>query len=140
MAYSKIRTWNPGSQDLESWDPWTMGSRTLRSGTLGIRDPETRDSATLYPGTLGPWTRDPHTQDPWTEALEHGSLTPRTLEMSPWDLEIATLRPRILRAAPWELNLWCILQVSGLASQIDLTLIVKQILIIKKLGASESKT
>ena len=58
-------------------------------------------------------------------------ISPRTLEMGPWDLEIATLRPRILRAGLWELNLWRRFQVSRPAPQIELTLIVKQILIIK---------
>ena len=40
----------------------------------------------------------PGTWDPGT--LRHGTLTPRNLEMSLWDLEIATLRPRILRTGP----------------------------------------
>ena len=46
----------------------------------------------------GPETRDPGTLRP--VILGHGTLTPRTLEMGPCDLEIATLKLRILRAGP----------------------------------------
>ena len=50
--------------------PWILWPRTLRSC-----DPQTRDSGTLV----------------------HSTLTPRNLELSPWNLGLVTLRPRTLR-------------------------------------------
>ena len=109
-------TWDPGPQDLETQAPETLRPGTLAAGNLRLWDPG---------------IPDPDSQDPWTGTLGHGTLTPRTLEIGPWELEIATLRTRILRAGPWELNLWRRFQVSWPAPQIELILIVKQILIIK---------
>ena len=138
--------WQSLKSGPETWDPgpWDLRLRTPGPGDLGswdheTQDPETQDSGTLRPRTLGastlglwdPGTQDPHTQDPGTGTSEHRTLTSRILEMGPWNLEIATLRPRILRAGPWELNLWCRFQVSQRTPQIELTLIVKQIMIIK---------
>ena len=91
------------------------------------------------PGPEDPETRDSGAQDPDTQDHGTGILTPRILEMGPWDLEIATLRPRILRVGPWELNLRQRFQVSRPAPQIELTLIVKQILIIKSWDISVKK-
>ena len=67
--------------------------------------PETRDSGTWDPGrrTRDPGTRDPETQDsgiwdlgPWDLGLitlGHGTLTPPTLEMGPWDHETRNWLP-----------------------------------------------
>ena len=72
-----------------------MVRRSLKSGpATRDQDPETwdPDPRTLRPRTLGLW--DPDTQDRGTGTLGHGTLTPRTLQIGPWYLELATLRPR----------------------------------------------
>ena len=131
----------------ETRDPETRDPETLRSGTLGHWDPRPWDpgpwdTETRQPGTLRPRIRDPRIwdlglqdpkiQDPYTQDPGTGTLTPRTPELCPCDLGFAILRPRILRAGLWELNLWHRFLVSRPAPQIELTLIVKQSLIIKK--------
>ena len=59
---------------------------TRKPGTL---TPETQDSTTLRTGTrdlrnLRPRTWYPRAWDPGP--LEHGTLTPRILELEPWDM------------------------------------------------------
>ena len=52
------------------------------------------------PGTCDPWTRYPVNQNSETRTLGHGTLTPRTPELGPWNLGYVTLKPRILRVGP----------------------------------------
>ena len=90
-----------------------VNNQDLRPGT---RDPETWDPGPwdLRPGTLGLW--DPDTQEPRNRSLGLGNCGSETQ-----NLESRTLI----------IELWCRFQVSWPVQQIELTLIVKQILIIK---------